>query len=72
MLAMVDAPRWFRIDDTERLRQRRISFALSGIATGKCDAYYQSWMTDARCDDVHFQGTLQVLALALMAGKFVY
>jgi endo-1,4-beta-D-glucanase Y len=46
-------------------------FALSGIATGKCEAYYQSWMTGAVWDDRYFQGTLRVLTMALMAGKFV-
>jgi len=47
-------------------------FALSGIATGKCDTYYQSWMAAAKYDDRYFQGTLRVLAMVLMAGKFTY
>jgi endo-1,4-beta-D-glucanase Y len=47
-------------------------FALSGIATGKCDAYYQSWMTGAQYDDRYFQGTLRVLAMLVMAGKFTF
>jgi endo-1,4-beta-D-glucanase Y len=47
-------------------------FALSGIATGKCDTYYQSWMTGAQFDDRYFQGTLRVLTMLLMAGKFTF
>jgi endo-1,4-beta-D-glucanase Y len=47
-------------------------FALSGIATEKCDAYYQSWMSGAQWDNVYFQGTLRVLCLLVMAGKFTY
>jgi hypothetical protein len=47
-------------------------FAMSGIATGKCDAYYASWMAGAQFDNVYFQGTLRVLCMLMMAGKFVY
>ena len=47
-------------------------FALSGIATGKCADYYQSWMSGAQYDDRYFQGTLRVLAMLLMAGKFTF
>lgn len=47
-------------------------FALSGIATEKCEAYYQAWMTSAQYDDRYFQGTLRVLNLLLMAGKFTF
>lgn len=45
-------------------------FALSGIATDKCDTYYQAWMAGAQYDDRYFQGTLRVLAMLVMAGKF--
>ena len=48
------------------------AFALSGIATDQCDAYHQSWMSGAQYDDRYFQATLRVLALALMAGRFVF
>jgi endo-1,4-beta-D-glucanase Y len=47
-------------------------FALSGIATDKCAAYYQSWMTGSKYDDRYFQGTLRVLAMLVMAGKFTF
>jgi hypothetical protein len=47
-------------------------FALSGIATGKCDAYYTSWMAGVQDDTPYFQGTLRVLCMLAMAGKFVY
>jgi endo-1,4-beta-D-glucanase Y len=47
-------------------------FAMSGIATGKCDAYYASWIAGAQWDNVYFQGTLRVLCMLMMAGKFVY
>jgi hypothetical protein len=47
-------------------------FALSGIATDKCSAYYQSWMTGSQYDNRYFQGTLRVLNMLLMAGKFTF
>ncbi|HEY5962042.1 MAG TPA: glycosyl hydrolase family 8 [Polyangiaceae bacterium] len=47
-------------------------FALSGIATDNCSAYYQSWMSGTKYDDRYFQATLRVLAMLLMAGKFTF
>jgi endo-1,4-beta-D-glucanase Y len=47
-------------------------FALSGVATGKCDAYYTSWMSGVLYDNSYFQSTLRVLCLLVMSGKFTY